>query len=99
MCTAITDRLQERIQPLVENANALEIVDLIRAGANSRISGGKGSSDLGQQLYEEIRTGITEDLALLDADGSVATAVKDAPDLLPHNEAWIPAPSLGPQLR
>jgi len=98
MWTAITDRLRDRIRPLAEDADSMEIVDLIRAGAILRMAGGSGSSDRSQQLYEEIRTGIIDDLRLLDPDGTVAHAAKDAPGLLSYEEAWLPSPLLGPQL-
>jgi hypothetical protein len=95
---AIVERLHDRLAPVVGDADAEEVVDLIRAGSASRMVGGRGPGDRGQRVYEAVREGIIDRLALIDRDGSPATSSTHLPGLLTHEEAWRPSPLLGAQL-
>lgn len=98
MWAEIVERLRPRLRPLVGDADPEEVTDLIRAGAASRMNGAQGSGDRGQRLYEAVRTGIIDELALTDPDGSPASGSKHLPGHRHGPDAWQPYPRLGPQL-
>jgi hypothetical protein len=98
MWAAIVERLHDDLEPLVGNADADDVVDVIRAGAAARMSGGRGSGDRGQRVYEAVRRGIIDHLAVIDPDGLPATGSKHLPGIMAQDDAWRPFPRLGPQL-
>ena len=57
MWAAIVRHLHDQLHPLVGDADADEVVDIIRAGAVSRMSGAGGSADRGQRVYRNSAPG------------------------------------------
>jgi hypothetical protein len=98
MWAVIVERLHDDLKPLVGDADADEVVDIIRAGAVSRMSGGRGSGDRGQRIYEVVRRGIIDHLALIDPDGFPGTSSKPLPGMMAPEDAWRPSLQLGLQL-
>lgn len=64
-----------------------EAVVRLQRSVRARRAGRPGDSEA-ELLYDEIRSGIAERLALRDADGRIRTAIDDMPKLLPPDEAW-----------
>lgn len=97
MFDAIVERLG--ITPPLKNglSPGASAAHIIRESMLSRQVGHSGPSDTGQQLYDSMRQGIIDHLALRDADGKVRMGCEDTGAVLTSTQAWQFEPTLRQQ--